>query len=159
MSVCRNSLVLLTALLAGTVTSARESPRTVDGFPEVIDSGAVRIDTSAVRLKGIAAPPAQTPEGLQARGWLHRRIQGQRIYCHIDPGQTAVPPIGLCEIQGLDISALMVEAGVALDCPKESGGRYKPQQARAVAAGQKLEGRFSLPARCQTSKMPVKRGG
>ncbi|MFD2262557.1 thermonuclease family protein [Lacibacterium aquatile] len=152
-------LILAICLTAAGASAKSDGPRSVDGFPEVVDSNVVRIDANAVRLKGIAVPKASTPDGLNARGWLHRRIQNRRTYCHFEPNPAVTLNIGTCEIEGLDLSALMVEAGVALDCPKESGGRYRVQQGRAEAAGQRLADRFQLPDNCKTAGGKLKRGG
>lgn len=153
------ALVLAFCLIAGAAAAKSDGPRSVDGYPEVVDNNVVRIDSNAIRLKGIAVPKATTEDGLNARGWLHRRIQNRRTYCHFEPNPAVTLNIGTCEIEGLDLSALMVEAGMALDCPKESGGRYKLQQGRAEAAGQRLADRFKLPDNCKTTGGKLKRGG
>ncbi len=52
----------------------------------------------------------------------------------------------------------MVEAGMAVDCPATSKGRYKIQQQRAEAAGFNMNERIPLPASCGNgSKKPAKK--
>lgn len=155
---------ILTALLVLAIHSgagAAVSPETVDGFPEVVGADRVRIGVEVIRLHGIATAPAGTPVEAEARGWLHRRIAARRVYCHFDPTvekQHDARP-GVCEIEGLDLSALLVEAGMAIDCPARSKGRYRVQQQRAEAAGFKMTERIPLPAACAaTPKKAVRRG-
>ncbi len=171
----RGSAVGLLALLlmvSGGAASAR-NPETVSGPAEAVDARTLRIGPHVIRLKGIAVPDLPDPLAYESVGWLHRHVREKIIYCHMDPlpgaqraGGGASPETGLavrpgvrpgvCEFAGLDIAALMVEAGYAMDCARESGGRYRIQQGRAAAqisAGhqgqpQGLHGRFTSPAGC-----------
>ncbi len=140
---------------------AAVSPETVEGFPEVVGADRVRIGVEVIRLHGIATAPAGHPVEAEARGWLHRRIAARRVYCHFDPAaekqETARP--GVCEIEGLDLSALLVEAGMAVDCPARSKGRYRVQQQRAEAAGFKMADRIPLPAACGAAPKKAARRG
>lgn len=150
---------LLALGLAGGVQAA-VSPETVDGFPEIVGGGTFRLGVETIRLHGIATAAVGTAVEIEARGWLHRRIAARRVYCHFDPTADLVDRarIGMCEIEGLDISALLVEAGMAVDCPTTSKGRYKLQQQRAEAAGFKMAERIPLPATCSGSaKKPAKK--
>lgn len=154
------ALALLLAALAGGATAA-VSPETVEGFPEIVGAGTVRIGVETIRLHGIATAPLGNPVEIEARGWLHRRIANRRVYCHFDPTaekqENARP--GTCEIEGLDLSALLVEAGMAVDCPSRSKGRYRVQQQRAEAAGFSMAERVPLPAVCgAVPKKATKKG-
>lgn len=151
---------LAVALLAGSAPAA-VSPETVEGFPEIVGAATVRIGIETIRLHGVATAPLGSPVEIEARGWLHRRIAARRVYCHVDP--TAAPldnaRPGVCEIEGQDVSALLVEAGMAVDCPARSKGRYQVQQQRAEAAGFKMADRVPLPASCgSVSKKTAKKG-
>ncbi|MFY8106583.1 MAG: thermonuclease family protein [Elstera sp.] len=145
------------AILAGLVAlglslsaQAAVSPETVNGFPEIAGAGTIRLGVETIRLHGIATAVVGSPVEIEARGWLHRRINARRVYCHFDPTADLVNGArnGMCEIEGLDLSALLVEAGMAVDCPATSKGRYKIQQQRAEAAGFTMAERIPLPSSC-----------
>ncbi|KJV10488.1 hypothetical protein VZ95_04545 [Elstera litoralis] len=154
---------ILAALLAlGLTVSAQAavSPETVDGFAEITGGSTLRLGIETIRLHGIVTASVGSAVEIEARGWLHRRIASRRIYCHFDPTAALVERArsGMCEIEGLDISALMVEAGMAVDCPATSKGRYKLQQQRAEAAGFNMNERIPLPASCGSgAKKPAKK--
>lgn len=151
---------LALALLAGRAPAA-VSPETVEGFPEIVGAATVRIGVETIRLHGIATAPLGSPVEIEARGWLHRRIAARRVYCHFDPTAEKQENArsGVCEIEGLDVSALLVEAGMAIDCPARSKGRYQVQQQRAEAAGFKMADRVPLPASCgSVPKKAAKKG-
>ena len=155
------------AILAGLVAlgltagaQAAASPETVNGFPEIVGAGTIRLGVETIRLHGVATAAVGSAVEIEARGWLHRRINARRVYCHFDPTADLVNGArnGMCEIEGLDISALLVEAGMAVDCPATSKGRYKIQQQRAEAAGFNMNERIPLPARCGNgAKKPTKK--
>lgn len=152
--------LLAVALTTGSAAAA-VSPETVEGFPEIVGAATVRIGVETIRLHGVATAPLGSPVEIEARGWLHRRIASRRVYCHFDPTaeklENARP--GVCEIEGLDVSALLVEAGMAVDCPARSKGRYQAQQQRAEAAGFKMAERVPLPASCgSVPKKAAKKG-
>lgn len=157
-----------TLATAGATVSAR-NPETVSGPAEAVDARTLRIGPHTIRLKGIAVPDLPDPLAYESIGWLHRHVREKIIYCHMDPlpsgRRTVDAPIpairpGVCEFAGLDIAALMVEAGYAMDCARESDGRYRIQQGRAAGQGsghpqgmhqgmhQGLHGRFTAPASC-----------
>ncbi len=156
--------ILAALVVLGLAASAQAavSPETVNGFPEIVGGGTLRLGVETIRLHGIATAAVGSAVEIEARGWLHRRINARRVYCHFDPTTDLVDRarIGMCEIEGLDISALMVEAGMAVDCPATSKGRYKLQQQRAEAAGFNMGERIPLPPRCSnTGKKPPKKPG
>lgn len=154
--------VVAACLFAGLAggASAAVSPETVEGFPEIVGAGTVRIGVETIRLHGIATAPLGSPVEIEARGWLHRRIGARRVYCHFDPTAEKQENArsGVCEIEGLDVSALLVEAGMAIDCPARSKGRYRLQQQRAEAAGANMAQRIPVPTSCgvASKKKPPK---
>jgi hypothetical protein len=51
--------------------------------------------------------------------------------------------VGVCYLEGVDISAEMVRRGVARDCPRFSGGRYRVIEASRVG---RRDDRADVPA-------------
>jgi hypothetical protein len=55
----------------------------------------------------------------------------------------------VCYLEGSDLAAEMVRAGLARDCPRFSGGRYRAAEAQAAAAGETIGGSYRLPGYCR----------
>jgi hypothetical protein len=56
--------------------------------------------------------------------------------------------IRVCEDEGDDIAELLVLAGDARDCSKESGGHYAAAESKARASGHDLGATWPLPTDC-----------
>ena len=57
--------------------------------------------------------------------------------------------VGVCYLEGKDISATVVAAGLARDCPRFSGGRYQQAEAQVAAAGATIGRTYRLPGYCR----------
>jgi endonuclease YncB( thermonuclease family) len=58
--------------------------------------------------------------------------------------------VGVCYLNGRDISAEMVSAGVARDRPRFSGGRYAEAERWAAAEEAVIRAAYSLPTYCRS---------
>jgi len=52
-------------------------------------------------------------------------IAGRPVSCELDGTKTHDRIVGICTIAGRDVVAELVSRGLARDCPRFSGGRYK----------------------------------
>jgi endonuclease YncB( thermonuclease family) len=91
------------ALIAAAVLLVREQgePEVLAGQASVIDGDTLRVAGQKVRLQGLAAPEISEAGGHKA---------------------TAV---GICYVEGRDVAAELVKHGLARDCERFSGGRYR----------------------------------
>jgi micrococcal nuclease len=62
------------------------------------------------------------------------------------------PGVGVCYLEGMDISATVVGAGLARDCPRFSGGRYQQAEAQVAAAGATIGRTYRLPGYCRRGR-------
>lgn len=97
--------------LTGTVTYVRDG--------DTIEAGGV-----AVRLNGVAAPELDEPVGQEAKRYMHELVAGKAVRCQLNGERSYDRVIGVCFIDGEDIGALIISAGLARDCPRFSKGRY-----------------------------------
>lgn len=89
----------------------------VSGRACVIDGDTIHLTTPdagkvvKVRLLGVAA------------------AEGRQVRCELDGSRSKDRVVGVCFVDaaggGKDIGAAVIEVGLARDCPRFSGGRYK----------------------------------
>lgn len=91
----------------------------------VIDGDTVDIGGTRIRLSGIDAPEIDQPYGRNAKWTLVNLCKGQEIRAVFDGDRSHDRTVATCYLpDGRDLSAEMVKAGMALDWPKFSRGRY-----------------------------------
>lgn len=101
---------------------------TVDvvGPCHVVDGDTISIDGHNIRLAGIDAPEMDHPYGKNAKWNLINLTKGQKIKAVFHGEQTHAREVATCFLpDGRDLSAEMVAAGLAIDWPKFSGGKYR----------------------------------
>ncbi len=147
-------LTLTAALLAGLAVAPAARAETVSGFARVLDATTLVIEGQAFRLKWVVAPKLGDEGGSAAAAGLMRIVADRIVTCHIDGQRTVYAGMlsAGCETVGADVAALLVESGHARDCPGPSRGRYRHQEARAVAAASDVLTRVALPAECQARR-------
>jgi endonuclease YncB( thermonuclease family) len=67
----------------------------------------------------------------------------------LDGARTRDRCVAVCDLEGMDLAAVMVRAGLARDCPGFSGGRYRGAEAQAAAAGATIGGSYALSSYCR----------
>jgi endonuclease YncB( thermonuclease family) len=144
-----HKMLIVPALLGAVLVAgaARAAEETVTARAAVVDGGTLRLDGHAIRIWGIAVPPANKPEGMRATIELFKLIDGRIVSCHMEGGGS--PRIGKCEAGGLDVGALMVDNGHARDCVAQTGARYRIQEQRARSRGSQIGDTLELPAHCR----------
>lgn len=92
----------------------------------VIDGDTIVIDNVHIRLAGIDAPELDHPWGQQSKWTMVKLCKGQTITARIKPEMSYDRVVAQCFLpDGRDLAAELVKAGLALDWPKFSGGRYR----------------------------------
>ena len=91
----------------------------------VIDGDTLDIDGTRIRLAGIDAPEIDQPYGKNAKWALVNFCNGQIIRAVFHGDVSHDRPVATCYLpDGRDLSAEMVKAGMAIDWPKFSRGKY-----------------------------------
>jgi endonuclease YncB( thermonuclease family) len=134
-------------VLAVGTAAAGAAEETVTARAAVVDGSTLRLDGHAIRIWGIAVPPANKPEGMRATIELFKLIDGRIVSCHMEGGGS--PRIGKCEAGGLDVGALMVDNGFARDCVAQTNARYRIQEQRARSRGSQIADTLELPPHCK----------
>lgn len=97
-----------------------------------------------IRLQGLHAPEAGEPGYAEAKAFMDRLVGSQVLECDLTGRMTWDRYEGVCFLGSRDIAAELVRAGLGRDCPRHSGGRYRPLE---TAEGARLD----LPGYCEES--------
>lgn len=109
--------VLLTAsaaaqdILMGAVTHVR-------------DGDTIEVVGVPVRLNGVAAPELGEPHGREAKKFMLNLVAGKTVRCKLNGERSYDRVIGVCYLDGQDIGASIIAAGLARDCHWFSKGSY-----------------------------------
>ena len=121
------------------------------GVASVKDGDGLLFGSVEVRLQGIAAPELRDPIGQASTENLRRLADGKRVVCYLDGTRAgrSKRPVAVCTVDGRDLGELQVLAGMALDCPRYSKGRYAEAERKALKEGRNLALTYQLPGYCR----------
>jgi endonuclease YncB( thermonuclease family) len=106
----------------------------VQGIATVTDGDTVKLPAMRIRLRGVAAPELDEEGGPEARAFVERLADGQRLACTLDGRKTRNWCVAICRLpDGRDIGAEVIAAALARDCPRYSQGRYADLEPKAAA--------------------------
>jgi endonuclease YncB( thermonuclease family) len=133
------SFALLAAWIGPQLTrdiSARApSPPALAGTARPVDGDTLALGSTRIRLWGIDAPEADTTVGRQATHLMAQALALGPVRCEDTGGRSHERIVARClDAAGQDLAERMVGAGLAVDWPKFSQGRYAPAEARAKRA-------------------------
>lgn len=134
--------LLLTALLFLLTVPATAQDTLTGTVTHVRDGDTIELAGVAIRLNGVAAPELDEPVGQEAKRYMHELVAGETVRCDLNGERSYDRVIGVCFLDGQDIGASIINAGLARDCPRFSGGRY---DAIDTAASKRLP----LPGYCK----------
>jgi micrococcal nuclease len=114
-------------ILTGTVTHVR-------------DGDTIEVGKIPIRLNGVSAPELKEPLGPQAKQFMRDLVNGKSVRCELTGAKTYDRLVGTCYLDGQDVGEAVISAGLALDCPQYSGGRYAQDELASVRGVIKLPG-------------------
>ena len=104
-------------------------PRTISGYPRVIDGDTVEINGIHLRLQGLDAEELSMVHGLQSKAAMLDIVGDRIIRCVPDGTRSYERIVASCYLpDGADISRELVRRGWALDCARYSHGRYRSDE-------------------------------
>ena len=99
---------------------------TLEGAAYVVDGDTLVIQKTQIRLFGVDAPEINHPYGNKAKWALVSLCKGQTVRAEVTAEDDHGRTVAKCSLpDGRDLSAEMVKAGLAIDWPKFSGGKYR----------------------------------
>jgi micrococcal nuclease len=117
--------LLLTALSLFLLAAPATAQETLTGtVTHVRDGDTIEVADVPVRLNGVAAPELDEPRGREGKKFMARLVAGKTVRCELNGERSYDRVIGICYLDGKDIGASIIAAGLARDCPRFSRGRY-----------------------------------
>lgn len=118
--------IVVTQVRTVTSHAPLPAPSVMEGRCWVIDGDTIVINNVHLRLAGIDAPELDHPWGQRAKYALVQLCKGKTITARIRPEISYDRLVAECFLpDGRDLAAELVRAGLALDWPKFSGGKYR----------------------------------
>ena len=128
----------------GAVVAVAAEPTTLIGtVTHIRDGDTIEVSEIPIRLNGVSAPELNEPLGERSKIFMRDLVLGQQVRCELNGEKTYDRFAGTCYLGGKDIGILVIEAGLALDCPRYSGGRY------AVSEIATAREQIKLPSYCE----------
>lgn len=126
----RRTALLLLFMMVMPASPMAAAERLV-GRARAIDGDTLVVGGIHVRLQGVAAPeikhpgmPVPEPGGPEAAAFMAHLVDGQILICDLTGERTHRREVGICRLDGRDVGAELIAAGLARDCPRFSRGRY-----------------------------------
>ena len=114
-------------ILTGTVTHVR-------------DGDTIEVGKIPIRLNGVSAPELDEPLGNASKQFILDLVDGRSVRCELTGAKTYDRLVGSCYLDGNDIGIAVISAGLALDCPRYSGGQYAEHEIAETREAIKLPG-------------------
>ena len=127
-------IVLWAAFLSALIQpSVAQAERVLEGrVTKVRDVDTIVVSGTAVRLNGVDGPEIKTGIGKEAKLFMQRLVGGRQVRCELNGERTHDRWVGVCFLGEADIGEVAIKSGMALDCPRYSGGRYSRFETRAA---------------------------
>lgn len=110
--------------MIATILAASASGLILCADPRITDGDTFRCDGNLkIRLWGIDAPEAHTPQGPASTRALSQITHGKTLVC-VAKGKSHDRVVAQCWIGRMDVAGEMVRQGQAVDWPKFSKGYY-----------------------------------
>lgn len=135
----RTTLAII--FLASLAAPAAADPTILIGIvTKVRDGDTIEVGKVPIRLNGVSAPELKEPLGPQSKQFMRDQVDGKHVRCELNGDKTHDRFVGICYLDGKDIGISVIEAGLALDCPRFSGGRYRAVETEVARSAIKLPG-------------------
>jgi len=119
-------MAMILVVLSLAVTRGPKAETVLEGIvTHVRDGDTIEVAGIAIRLQGLHAPELGEPGGYSARVFMLDLVEKKEIRCVLTGERSYNRIIGVCYLDGLDIAAQLVQAGLGRDCPRYSGGKYR----------------------------------
>ena len=137
------SAIALIASIGATAAATAERTILTGTVTHVRDGDTIEVGEAPIRLNGVSAPELDEPLGSESKKFMLDFVMDQPVRCELNGQKTYDRFVGICYLRDKDIGVSVIEAGLALDCPRYSGGRYAVFE-QAVARE-----RIKLPKYCE----------
>jgi len=133
--------VLISLVVSNAPTIAFADPTILTGnVTKVRDGDTIEVGKIPIRLNGVSAPELKEPLGPNSRIFMVELVLGKLVRCELNGDKSYDRFVGTCYLSDRDIGSAVVAAGLALDCPRFSGEKYRTVETKAARTQIKLPG-------------------
>ena len=129
----RGQLAVLFTTILFAFPALAEPTILTGAITKVRDGDTIEVGKIPIRLNGVSAPEMNEPLGPQSKTFMTDLVMGKPVRCELDGSKTHDRFVGICYLDEQDIGATVIGAGLALDCPRFSGGRYAEYEVEGAA--------------------------
>ncbi len=140
---CMRAILLITAIMLAAAPALAEPTILTGTVSHIRDGDTIEVGKVPVRLNGVSAPELKEPLGLQSKQFMIDLVLDRPVSCELSGEKTYDRLVGTCYRADQDIGAAVIKAGLALDCPRYSGGRYAQYEVDGARQ------RIKLPRYCR----------
>ena len=97
----------------------------LQGEAYVADGATLVISGTPISLSGVDVPDKRSAQGQAAQAAVQHIVNGHTVLCRSNGERWGAKILATCTFDGRDLGAELVTLGLALDCPRESGGQYR----------------------------------
>lgn len=137
--ICLNILCTVSAGIAAGgsfAPIAQAEPTTLTGtVTHVRDGDTIEVGRIPIHLNGVSAPEMNEPLGPQSKAFMTDLVMGKRLSCELI-GDNLYDMLAIVYyFYEHNIGATVIVNGLALDCPRYSGGRYAQYEIEGALEG------------------------
>ena len=114
----RRATTVLGLLLAAVGLGVEAAAFVVEGRVYVRDGDTIVVDGTPVRLQALHAPELNETGGREARAFVQGLVADRDVRCELTGETTYDRQVGRCYVDGQDVAALLVRAGLGRACPR-----------------------------------------
>ena len=104
----------------------------------VRDGDTIEVGKIPIRLNGVSAPELHEYLGDKSKKFMTNMIIGRHLKCELSGAKTYDRYVGTCYMEEQDIGKILIDHGLALDCPRYSNGRYNQFEKKEAKKNIKL---------------------
>ena len=118
--------IIIPALLVMSLATTAIAKEIKGKVTHVRDADTIEVNNIPIRFDGVDAPDKGQPGFKEGKAWMKRNYAGGLVRCILTGAKTYDRWVGTCYgAKGENISARVIGAGWARDCPRYSGGKYR----------------------------------
>lgn len=90
----------------------------------VRDGDTIEVENIPIRLNGLSAPELDEPLGQASKTYMQELVLNKPVRCELNGEKSYDRFVGICYLDKKDIGISIIEAGLAIDCPRYSNAMY-----------------------------------
>lgn len=111
-------------MFISTVSSQVDAAELRGVVSHVRDGDTIEVENIPIRLNGVSAPELDEPLGQASKAYMQGLVLNKHVNCELNGEKSYDRFVGICYLNNQDIGISIIEAGLAIDCPRYSNDIY-----------------------------------